>query len=163
MLWKIPVHDVAVEGGAVAAAAAIVRPQHGVAFARQHREVVQQQARPRAELVRLHGAAVHLHDERVALARLITDRIEQDALDGGAIGALPLDLFLPRQREVALERVEEAGHARRRPTIAGDRHRPDVAESCRLVELEHDLAGARHERPAWRDEMRAVGELSGPP
>ena len=131
---EIAADDVAIEGVAVAGAAAIVRAQHGVALRRQHRKVVEQQAGPGAELVRLLRPAVHLHDQRIPPAGRVVDRIEQQPFDRRAVGALPRDLSCRGSaksrssasktpvtrtgRRPALRRRESAASTRRRTASA---------------------------------------------
>src|SRR5262249_45374398 len=122
--------DVAKESVAVAGAAAIIRTEDEPALARKHRKVLQQQPGTGAELVGVFGAAMELHDERIAGARCVVPRVHQHAFDRRPIIALPRELLLPRHGVLLLEHVEDIRHARWLAAL--DRERPGVAEARRL-------------------------------
>src|SRR2546430_9196325 len=88
---EVAADDVSQEGIAVAGAAAIVGPEHGVASRRQNRHVVDDDTGTVPELVGFLGSAVHLYHERIAFPGLVGQRIEEQALDRDAVGALPRD------------------------------------------------------------------------
>ena len=143
---EVAVDDVAEEGVAVAGAAAIVRPQHRVAFRGEHRDIVEHQAGAGAELVGLHRPAVHLHDERIASARA-RSRSDRTARPRSSrrrrLSTRPFPGAAARTSRssasnMAVTRVGAAAPAQRQ--------RPHVAEPRRLVELEDDAVGAAARR-----------------
>ena len=100
-LLEVALDHVAQERIAIARAAAIVRPQHRVAFRGIHL-ILGRKAKP----IRGGRAAVRRDDERILLARLVVDRVVEQSLDGHAVLALPRDRFNARVlelREVVVE------------------------------------------------------------
>jgi hypothetical protein len=98
---------------------------------------------------------VRLHGERITLALLIADRIEEHPFDGDAVGALPADGLLRRDLEIANEVIEHVRDARRR--VRSRREHPHVARIGRLVEREDvSVAG---ERPS-ADRVLTIRELT---
>ena len=101
---------------------------------------------------------MQLHDERIGPAGLEIDRVEEQSFDRCPVVAHPLDLFLPRQRELALETVVQLRDpdGSRFPT---GRHQVDLAEPRRLVELHHDRPRRAGDVESGRNVMSAVGQL----
>ena len=72
---------------------------------------------------------------------LIVDRIGEHALDGRAVGALPLNRFLASELEVARQVVEHVRHLLRRGRRRS-RMRPDFAAARRVADREREaIAG----------------------
>ena len=161
---EIAADRLAIERVAVAGAAAIVGPQNRIAARGPGRLVIKEDRSP-AESVGRFRPAVQLHDQRIARAGFVVDRIGQHALHADAVDALPLDAFLLRQREVAIEVVVDAGDARGRRADAGAqvqispiRVGSSIMNTWRPAAVLHD---GRHERVvALRDRPERVrGEI----
>ncbi len=87
---------------AVVGRAAVVGTEHHVAGARVHLRPV---AAVEAEHVGRGRPAVNGDDERVALAGLVADRLDEHAAHLRAVGRRPRDFFLLAEREVAHLRI----------------------------------------------------------
>ena len=107
---EVVTDDIAKELVAVPGAAAIIWPQHQIAFCCQHRNVIHHETRARTELVRFKGPAVHLHDDRIFPGRIELEGIEQHAFDSRSVVADPLELLLTGQDEVALQPIVGIRH-----------------------------------------------------
>src|SRR5688572_17777389 len=145
---EVPAYRLAIERVAVARAAAVIRPQHGVAARRPHRLIVKKDRAPPESIRRLR-TAMKLDHQRIARTRCVGDWIGEHAFDGRAIAALPPDAFLPRQREVAIEIVVDPRHTPRGRVAWCPRI--DIADARRLVDHEHVAAsngtpGRRYQR-----------------
>ena len=162
MLVEVAVDDVADERGAVADAAAVVRPQHDVALAGQHRHVVQRRARRRCRTCRTpSGRRAAARPADSAVPGLIVGRIEEHALDRRAVGALPL-----RPSPAAASR----SRARARRTGCVTRVGAPAAAPIGSVHTSPNRVGSSSWNtilsgapapiaPARRDVVRAVGQL----
>src|SRR2546425_8574678 len=95
--------------------------------------------------------------QRVTPARLVVERVEEQSLDGHAVGSLPGDLLLARQAIVARHPVEGVRDAGGRRAVRADL--PHVAWVRRLLELQHVPAAGAVVAPA-ADAVRPVGELA---
>ena len=99
------------------------------------------------------------HRERIFLTGLVINWIGDDAFDRRAVGALPLNRFLPPELEVAREVVEDVRHLLR-ARLAGS-HRVDLAAARRPAQGEDENIGARLQLGAGDrcDVVLAVGQL----
>jgi hypothetical protein len=101
---------------------------------------------------------VRLHGEWVPLSFAIIERIVEQPLDRDAVRALPLNLLLTRQTELAGKIVEHPCNPRRRAS-GRSRRQIYVAVVRRVLDREHVTICLGHEGPPTH-RVLPVGELA---